>query len=302
MTLVLRRMSDCSATSRIRSGRLSKPTLKSPSLKPNLVARTTLSRKGATASPSISSLAAPYVSAVSKKVTPRSNAARIRLMASDASVAGPYPMVRPIHPSPSAETSSPLFPCVRVFVLSVRSFLRWFVRSGTEPRIDVNRKVQERENAPLHAGEGRQMIPPPATFPDDRQCQSLKAFQHALARRAGRRPLRVPGIQPCQPRPCSGQTTADDKLQQRQHPHPDGQQADQPGRMVISLQIHWRQRQRPAFQAAHRPFDQILVAVRQDGLLQRELLRRLGGDINPPTQLAHRRGHGLLVEADGDLD
>jgi hypothetical protein len=191
---------------------------------------------------------------------------------------------------------------VSFLVLSVRSFLRWLVRSGTEPRIDVNRKVQERENAPLHAGEGRQMIPPPAPFPDDRQGESLKAFQHALARRAGRRPRRGPGIQPCQPRPCRGQTTADAQLQPRQHPQPEGPQADQPGRLVISLQRHGRQRQRPAFQAAHRPFDQRLVAVRQDGLRQRELLSRLGGDLHPPTPLAPGRGPGLLVEADGDLD
>jgi hypothetical protein len=45
---------------------------------PNLVAITTWSRSGASASPTSSSLTnGPYTSAVSKKVTPRSTAARI---------------------------------------------------------------------------------------------------------------------------------------------------------------------------------------------------------------------------------
>ena len=175
------------------------------------------------------------------------------------------------------------------------------MRIGTEPRIDVNREVEERENALLHAREGRQMTAPTAAFADDGQRQALKGLQQAFSRRVSGRPLRVADVQPGQRGLGHGQAPADPKLQQRQHPQPDGQQADQPGRMVVPLQIHRRQRQGPPFQAAHRPLDQVLVAVRQDGLLQGQLLRGLGGDIDPPAQLAHRRGHGLLVEADGHL-
>jgi hypothetical protein len=58
--------------------------------KPNLVAITTRSRKGARASPTSSSLMnGPYTSAVSKRVTPRSKAARISAIASRLSGACP---------------------------------------------------------------------------------------------------------------------------------------------------------------------------------------------------------------------
>ncbi len=61
-----------------------------PFSKPNLVAMTTLSRTGASASPTSSSFVnGPYASAVSKKVTPPSYAARITLIASFFSAAGP---------------------------------------------------------------------------------------------------------------------------------------------------------------------------------------------------------------------
>src|SRR6476469_627273 len=42
-------------------------------------------------------------------------------MAAFRSVAGPYPKLRPMHPKPSAETSSPLFPNVRFCIISPRS-------------------------------------------------------------------------------------------------------------------------------------------------------------------------------------
>jgi hypothetical protein len=58
------------------------PTVESPFLKPNFVAMTTLSRMGASASPTISSFVnGPQASAVSNSVTPLSNAARMSEMA-----------------------------------------------------------------------------------------------------------------------------------------------------------------------------------------------------------------------------
>lgn len=90
MRSVRRRRSDSSTTRRMRSGLLSSPLPGFASAKPNLVAITTLSRIGCSASPKRSSLApAPYTSAVSKKVTPRSNAARISPMACCRSAGGP---------------------------------------------------------------------------------------------------------------------------------------------------------------------------------------------------------------------
>src|SRR5882724_1175083 len=99
------------------------------------------------------------------------------------------------------------------------------------------------------------------------QRQSLKGLQQAFSRRVSHRSRGVPDGQPAQRGLDCGQAPADPKLQPRQPPQPDGQQADQPGGMVVPLPIHRGQRQGVAFQAAHRLLDQRLVAVRQDGLL-----------------------------------
>jgi hypothetical protein len=40
---------------------------------------------------------------------------------------------------------------------------------STQPRVDSHWEVQQRKNAVLRAGERRQMIPPAAPLPDDRQ-------------------------------------------------------------------------------------------------------------------------------------
>jgi hypothetical protein len=180
--------------------------------------------------------------------------------------------------------------------LMVRSFLGRFVRIGTQPRIDVHREVQERENASLYAGEGRQMIPPAAPFPNDRQGQSLKTFRQALGRGAGRRPLRVANIPPCQHRPRRGQPLADDKLQQSQDPQPDRQQSDQAGDMVSPLQVHRRQGQGVPFEPAHSALYEVLAAVGQHGLRQRELLGRGVGGIDPPAQPPDGGGHRLAID------
>ena len=92
--------------------------------------------------------------------------------------------------------SVPLFLHTRNNELRVRSFLGRLVRIRTEPRIDVYREVEEREDASLHTGEGRQMIALAAPFPGDRQRQSLKPFQQALSPGAGCSPLRA-DLPPC---------------------------------------------------------------------------------------------------------
>ena len=85
MWSVPRRRSDPSTAALTWSGRLDRPVCLpwSSNAKPNFVAMTTWSRTGASASPTISSLAnGPYTSAVSKKVTPRSTASRMSAMPS----------------------------------------------------------------------------------------------------------------------------------------------------------------------------------------------------------------------------
>src|SRR5438128_11151725 len=63
---------------------------------PNFVAITTVPRKGARASPTSSSFVnGPYTSAVSKNVTPRSTAVRMREIISDLSAGGPYEKLIP---------------------------------------------------------------------------------------------------------------------------------------------------------------------------------------------------------------
>src|ERR1700759_3370964 len=100
------RRSEFSATSLTCSGRLSTPaTLPSgPKAKPNLVAITTSSRHGASASPTRISLS-PYASAVSKNVTPRSTAPRSTAIISSLDPDGPKPRLIPMQPKPIVETS-----------------------------------------------------------------------------------------------------------------------------------------------------------------------------------------------------
>ena len=81
---------------------------------------TTRSRTGASASPTSSSLTyGPYASAVSKNVTPRSTALRNNAIISVRSAGGPYEALIPIQPSPSADTSKPLLPSLRVSIRQV---------------------------------------------------------------------------------------------------------------------------------------------------------------------------------------
>ena len=120
------------------------------------------------------------------------------------------------------------------------------------------------------------MRPPLAPFLNARQGQPRKAVEQALGRGAGRRPLRVPSVQPRQRRPGGSQALADDKLQPRQDSPPHRQQSDQAGGMVVPLQGHRRQGQGVPFQPAHGTLHKVLAAVGQHGLRARELLDRGG--------------------------
>ena len=85
------RWSERSTLCLIVSGRLSRPVLCPVARsKPNFVAITTWSRRGASASPTSSSFVnGPYTWAVSKKVTPRSTAVRISEIIACLSAGGP---------------------------------------------------------------------------------------------------------------------------------------------------------------------------------------------------------------------
>src|SRR5512132_3054348 len=120
------------------SGRLERPTCRpsASNRNPNLVAMTTWSRKGARASPTSSSFTnGPYTSAVSKKVTPRSTAARITAMPCCRSTAGPRPELMPMQPSPIAETSRLLWPSIRFCIRSPCSAGYELDRGGSGLRV-----------------------------------------------------------------------------------------------------------------------------------------------------------------------
>src|SRR5581483_1389102 len=120
MRSVRSRRSESSTLDRIVSGRLSRrlPGLLPEKSKPNFVASTTWSRTGSSASPTSSSFAnGPYTCAVSKNVTPRSTACRIKRMPSSFGGNGGNDWLRPMQPSPSADTSSPC-PSRRVSITS----------------------------------------------------------------------------------------------------------------------------------------------------------------------------------------
>src|SRR3954453_3806691 len=119
MWSVRSRRSESSTLERIVSGRLSVPRAwPVESSKPNLVAITTVSRTCSSASPTSASLSnGPYTWAVSKKVTPRSAAARITAMPCSLGGIGGKLWLMPMQPSPIAETSR-FCPSVRFFMSS----------------------------------------------------------------------------------------------------------------------------------------------------------------------------------------
>src|SRR5438477_1382357 len=68
---------------------------------------------------------------------PRSTAARIREIISCLSLAGPRPKLIPMQPSPIAETSRPLFPSLRFFILKDRSSDRRLAREKATKQTKV---------------------------------------------------------------------------------------------------------------------------------------------------------------------
>src|ERR1700683_3655400 len=128
MASTFSRFSDASATSLMCSGRLFSAFHLPPSAgcasHPNFVPIPTLPRNGASPSPTSSSFTSgPYTSAVSKNVTPRSTAACSSAIISCLSLAGPNPKLIPMHPNPSADTSSPPLPSLR-FCIAISSGTR----------------------------------------------------------------------------------------------------------------------------------------------------------------------------------
>src|SRR5882672_10944040 len=82
--------------------------------------------------------------------------------------------------------------------LTVRSFSGWFMRIGTEARVNVCREVQECEDALVQAREGREMTAPAAAVPDDGQRQPLKGLQQAFSRWMSRGSPGIADVQPGQ--------------------------------------------------------------------------------------------------------
>ena len=90
-----------------------------------------------------------------------------------------------------------------------------------------------------------------------------------------------------------GQAHAGGIVERGEDAQGDGQEADQAGDMVVTLQVEGREREGAAFEAAEAALDQILLAIGQDGLGQRE-----GGDggiggIDAPA-LTPARSPGLI--------
>src|SRR5215213_10413459 len=89
---------------------------------------TTWSRTGSSASPTSSSLlSGPYTWAVSNKVTPRSTAWRISRIPSSLGGNGGKAWLRPMQPSPIADTPRPLVPSVRLSIVP-SSVTPWWTR------------------------------------------------------------------------------------------------------------------------------------------------------------------------------
>jgi hypothetical protein len=176
--------------------------------------------------------------------------------------------------------------------------LGWLMSIRTEPRRGVQRGVQKAENAPLHAGQGRQVIPPP-TCSDARQGQPLNTLEQALGGRAGRRPLGVPSRHPRQPRAGGGQPLADHTRQPSQHPPPARPPSAQAGSMIVPLQRHRGHGQGRPIQPAHVTLDQVWAVVGQHCRRQRERLGRGVGGLDPPAAPADGRYRGSSARCPG---
>src|SRR3954447_4572902 len=142
------RSSEASQACRTYSGEPSIPSRSpfSPRLLPNFVATTTWSRGSAIARPTRRSLVnGPYMSAVSRNVTPSSRARWIVAIASPWSVV-PKNSDLPMQPRPCGETSSPLRPSVRVCIPVS------FVSVSVDQQPDDREDPHGDDDGPQHGG------------------------------------------------------------------------------------------------------------------------------------------------------
>src|SRR2546430_11787111 len=87
----------------------------------------------------------------------------------------------------------------RPISLTVRPFLRRFRRNSTKPCIEIQREAQYLQNTLLEwAQSGDVSIGLLAPFDDDGQGDTLKRFEQAFGRRAGRFAPGIAGIKSCQ--------------------------------------------------------------------------------------------------------
>lgn len=137
-------------------------------------------------------------------------------------------------------------------------------------------------------------------FVNQRQREVFEGLQNTLSGQSGRGTLQISRVQSGQLTVFLSQPATQEEFQQGQDAKPDGNQLDQAHRMIVAFQIHGRQRQRTAFQPAASPLDDVLIAISQDGLGQRQLLGWGIRGIDPPALLTHHLLHRLFIYRHGD--
>ena len=103
----------------------------------------------------------------------------------------------------------------RSLQLTVRPFLRWFRRYGSQSGIQPCREAQQLENPLLDRMECRHMANGLFRSLDDRDRDGLKRFEQPLGGRASRFPLGIAGLETGQLGSVCRQLTAHDKFPQR---------------------------------------------------------------------------------------
>src|SRR5882672_10494631 len=168
-------------------------------------------------------------------------------------------------------------------------------------QVNLWRQTEQVQDALLHRRQRRQIRTDLTRLRDHCQCYSLKHTQHQFGSWARGRPLGVARIDARQLRPRALQLPAHAEFQQAQHPQGNQQHPQQPGDPLLRVQIQRGQRQRLPFQSPEAALDQVLLAVRQHCLLQRQLRLGLIGGIHPPARGALGLYHGGLVHLRCDL-
>lgn len=133
----------------------------------------------------------------------------------------------------------------------------------TQSQVNIWRQAQQLQDALAHWRQRRQLPVDLVSLLEDRQGQAVKRAQQHFRGRAGGGSFGVAGVDPGHRAALPLQLPSGLKLQCRQHPQANHQQADQSGDAVIRVQIDRRQRQRFAFEAAKAALDQILSPVGQ---------------------------------------